>query len=40
MENKNPFGAPAEVFMALELEEGALEDAEGIAEYPEEFFEI
>lgn len=34
---KDPFGAPAEAFMALELKEGALEEADGIVEYPEEF---
>ncbi len=34
---KDPFGAPAEAFMALELKEGTLEEAAGIVEYPEEF---
>src|SRR5665647_3709714 len=32
---KDPFGAPAEAFMALELKEGALEGASGMLEYPE-----
>jgi predicted N-acetyltransferase YhbS len=34
---KDPFGALAEAFMALELKEGALEDADGVVHYPEEF---
>jgi len=34
---KDPFGAPAEAFMALELQEGALKGAGGVVEYPEEF---
>lgn len=34
---KDPFGAPAEAFTALELNEGALEDADGMVQYPEEF---
>lgn len=34
---KDPFGAPAEAFMALELKEGALKGAGGVVEYPEEF---
>jgi len=34
---RNPFGAPAEAFMGLELKDGALEGASGMAEYPEEF---
>ncbi|WP_440946085.1 GNAT family N-acetyltransferase [Methanosarcina sp. T3] len=34
---KDPFGAPAEAFMALELKKGALEGAGGVVEYPEEF---
>ena len=33
----DPFGAPSEAFMALELQEGALEGAGGVVEYPEEF---
>ncbi len=37
---RDPFGAPAEAFMALELKEGALEGAGGIVEYPEEFLEV
>jgi len=37
---KDPFGAPAEAFMALELERGALEEASGIVEYPEEFNDV
>ena len=37
---KDPFGAPAEAFMALELKEGALEGASGMVEYPEEFNEL
>jgi putative acetyltransferase len=39
-EIKDPFGAPAEVFMALELKDGALEGAGGVAEYPDEFLEV
>ncbi|MDD3248146.1 MAG: N-acetyltransferase [Methanosarcina sp.] len=34
---KDPFGAPDEAFMALELKKGALEGAGGVVEYPEEF---
>ncbi|HIH94505.1 TPA: N-acetyltransferase [Methanosarcina acetivorans] len=34
---KELFGAPAEVFVALELRTGALEGAGGVVEYPEEF---
>ena len=37
---KDPFGAPAEAFMALELKKGALEGASGIVEYPDEFLEV
>lgn len=37
---KDPFSAPAEAFMALELKEGALEGASGMVEYPEEFNEL
>lgn len=37
---KDPFGAPAEAFMALELKKGTLEGASGIAEYPDEFLEV
>ena len=37
---KDPFGAPAEAFMALELKTGALEGAGGIVEYPEEFNDV
>lgn len=36
----DPFGAPAEAFMALELKEGALEGAGGVVEYPDEFLEV
>lgn len=39
-EIRNPFGAPAEAFMALELKEGALEGAGGVVEYPDEFLEV
>ena len=39
-EIKDPFGAPAEAFMALELKTGALEGAGGIVEYPEEFNDV
>ena len=37
---KDPFGAPTEAFMALELKEGVLEGASGMVEYPEEFNEL
>lgn len=37
---RDPFGAPAEAFMALELKRGSLEDISGIAEYPEEFNDV
>ncbi|MCQ1534487.1 N-acetyltransferase [Methanosarcina sp. KYL-1] len=37
---KDPFGAPEEAFMALELKEGALEGAGGVVEYPEEFNDV
>lgn len=37
---KDPFGAPAEAFMALELKQGALERACGVVEYPGEFLEV
>ncbi len=37
---KDPFGAPAEAFMALELKKGALERASGVVEYSDEFFEV
>lgn len=37
---RDPFGAPAEAFMALELKHGALEGISGIAEYPEEFNDV
>lgn len=37
---KDPFGAPAEAFMALELKERALEGAGGVVEYPDEFLEV
>ena len=37
---KDPFGAPAEAFMALEFKKGALEGASGIVEYPKEFLEV
>ncbi|WP_255420822.1 hypothetical protein [Methanosarcina sp. MSH10X1] len=36
----DPFGAPAEAFMALELKEGALKGAGGIVKYPDEFLEV
>ena len=36
---KDPFGAPAEAFMA-ELKEGVLEGTSGMVEYPEEFNEL
>jgi putative acetyltransferase len=39
-EIKGPFGAPAEVFMALELKDGALEGAGGVTEYPDEFLKV
>lgn len=34
---KAPFDVPNEVFMALELEEDALENVQGIVQYPEAF---
>lgn len=34
---KPPFEVPDEVFMAIELKEGALEKVSGIVEYPKEF---
>ncbi|NLP41786.1 MAG: N-acetyltransferase [Veillonellaceae bacterium] len=34
---KLPFTVPEENFMALELKEGALDDAAGVVEYPQEF---
>ncbi|AKB26404.1 GCN5-related N-acetyltransferase [Methanosarcina sp. MTP4] len=37
---KDPFGAPEEAFMALELKEGALEGISGVVEYPEEFSDV
>jgi len=37
---RDPFGAPVEAFMALELKKGALEGAGGVVEYPEEFLEV
>ena len=37
---KDPFGAPGEAFMALELKEGALEGVSGVVEYPEEFNDV
>ncbi|MDY9925689.1 N-acetyltransferase [Methanosarcina sp.] len=37
---KDPFGAPAEAFMALELKERALEGAGGVVEYPDEFLDV
>ncbi|HIH74470.1 MAG TPA: N-acetyltransferase [Methanosarcina sp.] len=37
---KDPFGAPTEAFMALELKEGALEGTGGVVEYPEEFLDV
>ena len=37
---KDPFGAPAEAFMALELKEGALEGACGVVIYPDQFLEV
>lgn len=37
---KDPFGAPEEAFMALELKDGALEGVSGVVEYPEEFNEV
>jgi putative acetyltransferase len=37
---RDPFGAPVEAFMALELKKGALEGASGVVEYPEEFLEV
>lgn len=36
----DPFGAPVEAFMALELKKGALGGAAGIVEYPDEFLEV
>jgi putative acetyltransferase len=37
---ESPFPTPDENFMALELEDGALNEAEGMMEYPPEFAEI
>jgi len=37
---KDPFGAPEEAFMALELKEGELEGVLGVVEYPEEFNDV
>ncbi len=37
---KDPFGAPAEAFIALELKKGAFEGAGGVVEYPEEFNDV
>lgn len=37
---KLPFEAPDEVFMALELSPGALNDVSGTIEYPKEFHEV
>jgi predicted N-acetyltransferase YhbS len=34
---KDTLGAPAEAFMALELQEGVLEGVSGVVELPEEF---
>ncbi len=36
----DPFGAPEEAFMALELKEGALEGVSGVVDYPEEFNDV
>jgi putative acetyltransferase len=36
----DPFGAPIEAFMAMELKKGSLEDAAGTVEYPDEFLEV
>jgi predicted N-acetyltransferase YhbS len=36
---KPPFEVPDEVFMALELQENALDQVSGVAEYPSAFFE-
>jgi putative acetyltransferase len=35
---RDPFGAPEEAMMAIELEKGSLEFGGGIIEYPEEFY--
>lgn len=37
---KDPFGAPEEVYMAIELKKGALEGISGIVEYPDEFLQV
>ena len=37
---KDPFNAPAEAYMALELKKGALDNISGVVEYPDEFFEL
>jgi putative acetyltransferase len=36
----DPFGAPAEAFMALELKEGGLEGGSGVVEYPQELNDV
>ena len=36
---KAPFEVPEEAFMALELQETALESVSGVVEYPSVFFE-
>ena len=37
---KVPFEVPDEVFMALEIVKGELQDKPGIIDYPKEFLEI
>ena len=36
---KDPFGAPEEAMMAIELEKGSLDFGGGIIDYPEEYYE-
>ncbi len=37
---KDPFNAPAEAYMAIELKKGALDNISGVVEYPDEFFAL
>lgn len=37
---KDPFGAPDEVYMAIELKKGALQNISGVVEYPDEFLRV
>ena len=37
---RDPFSAPVEAFMALELKEGVLEGAGRVVEYPDDFLEV